>query len=84
LEDTAMGVAYQGPQAPDLAGVRLEVRQPMLLRRLMIRCPVHGVPTDTGFELSSIPAVNRSEQLLVNCLACGQDHVWQIADAFLE
>jgi hypothetical protein len=73
-----MGVAYQGPEAPDLT------RRPILLRRLMIRCPVLGVPTDTGFELSSIPAVDRSEQLLVDCLACGQDHVWQVADAFLE
>ncbi len=79
-----MGVAYQGPEAPDLTGVRAEMRGPRLLRRLMIRCPVQGVPTDTGFELSSIPDVDRSQQLLVDCLACGQDHVWQIADAFLE
>jgi hypothetical protein len=79
-----MGVAYQGPEAPDLPGVRVEGRRPTLLRRLMIRCPVLGVATDTGFELSSIPAIDRSEQLLVDCLACGQDHVWQMADAFLE
>jgi len=74
MGDRVMGIAYEG----------VEARQPMLLRRLMIRCPVQGVPTDTGFEVLSIPAVDRSEQLLVDCLACGQDHVWQIADAFLE
>ena len=79
-----MGVTYQGVAAPDLTGVRVDAREPMLLRRLMIRCPVHGVPTDTGFELSSVPAVDRAEQLLVDCLACGQDHGWQMADAFLE
>ena len=50
----------------------------------MIQCPVHGVATDTRFELSSIPVADRAEQLLVDCLACGQDHVWQIADAFVE
>ena len=79
-----MGIAYQGPEAPEITGRRVEARKPMLLRRLMIQCPVHGVPTDTGFELSSIPVADRAEQLLVDCLACGQDHVWQIADAFVE
>jgi hypothetical protein len=56
----------------------------MLLRRLMIRCPTSGMATDTGFELSSVPTVSRSPQLLVDCLACGQDHPWEISDAFLE
>jgi hypothetical protein len=56
----------------------------MLLRRLMIRCPTSDMATDTGFELSSVPTVSRSPQLLVDCLACGQDHPWEISDAFLE
>ncbi len=59
-------------------------RRTMLLRRLMIRCPISGRATDTGFELTSIPAVGRSPQLLVDCLACGQDHSWEIGDAFIE
>jgi hypothetical protein len=50
----------------------------------MIRCPISGRATDTGFELTSIPAVGRSPQLLVDCLACGQDHSWEIGDAFIE
>jgi hypothetical protein len=56
----------------------------MLLRRLAIRCPISGLATDTGFELTSIPSLSRSPQLLVDCLACGQDHPWEIGDAFLE
>jgi hypothetical protein len=40
--------------------------------------------TDTGFELTSIPSLSRSPQLLVDCLLCGQDHPWEIGDAFLE
>jgi hypothetical protein len=56
----------------------------MLLRRLMIRCPISGLATDTGFELTSIPTISQSPQLLVDCLVCGQDHPWEIGDAFLE
>ena len=65
------------------AQVGIEARRRMLLRRLMIRCPVTGTPTDTGFELSSVPAV-ASRNLLVDCTECGQDHAWQIESAFLD
>jgi hypothetical protein len=55
-----------------------------LLRRLVITCPVTGLATDTGFELSDLPAAVRGPQLLVDCFECGQDHRWQIDDARLD
>ena len=55
-----------------------------LLRRLLIRCPATGLATDTGFELTSISTASRSPQMLIDCLSCGQDHSWAIADAFLD
>jgi hypothetical protein len=56
----------------------------LLLRRLLITCPVTGLPTDTGFELSAVPQVSRTRQVLVDCLECGQDHAWGIEDAVLD
>jgi len=57
---------------------------PRLLRRLMIACPETGRLSDTGFELSAIPRIAGPQQLLVDCLECGQDHEWRIDDVFLE
>ena len=59
-------------------------RQCALLRRLMIVCPATGRPADTGFELSGIPEASARQQILVDCLECGQDHGWRIEDAFLD
>jgi hypothetical protein len=59
-------------------------RQRTLLRRLMIMCPATGHPADTGFELSGVPAASARQQVLVDCLECGQDHEWSIEDAFLD
>ncbi len=56
----------------------------MLLRRLMVQCPVTGVGVDTGFELSAIPMVSQGPHQLMDCLECGQDHSWAIEDAFLD
>jgi hypothetical protein len=56
----------------------------LLLRRLMIHCPESGVSTDTGFELSSVPTIGRARQFLAECMECGDDHAWQIDEAFLE
>ena len=53
-----------------------------LLRRLMIACPVTGAATDTGFEQFDVPAVGTGPQLLIDCLECGQDHHWNIDDAW--
>ncbi len=55
----------------------------VLLRQLMIRCPHTGRAVDTGFELTSIPAM-ALPHLLVDCIECGQDHIWRIEDAFVE
>ena len=59
-------------------------RGSMLLRRLMIRCALTGLPADTGFGLAEIPAVGTRQQNLIDCLECGQDHPWQLEDAFLS
>ena len=65
-------------------GPRATTTESRLLRRLVITCPVTGLPTDTGFELSDLPAVVTRQQLLVDCLECGQDHSWHIGDAALD
>ena len=59
-------------------------RPALLLRRLTIGCPVTGLATDTGFELTDVPSVVSGPQLLVDCLECGQDHKWGIDDVRLE
>ena len=59
-------------------------RQRALLRRLMIVCPTTGHPADTGFELAGVPKVSARQQILVDCLECGQDHEWSIENAFLD
>ncbi len=60
------------------------LRQRSLLRRLMIICPGSGRAADTGFELTEIPGLASRQQVLVDCLQCGQDHDWQVEDAFLD
>jgi len=55
----------------------------VLLRRLAIRCPVTGLPTDTGFELTALPQLT-GEQTLIDCLECGQDHPWRVEEAYLD
>ena len=79
-----MSVASHRSDSPQRAAVATPAPRPMLLRRLMTRCPISRLASDTGFELTSIPTVSRSPQLLVDCLACGQDHPWEIGDAFIE
>lgn len=59
-------------------------RPTLLLRRLSITCPVTGSPTDTGFELTDVPALASSPQVLIDCLECGQDHEWDIDAVVLE
>ncbi len=56
----------------------------MLLRRLMVSCPVTDGPVDTGFELSTLPAAGKGPHRLVDCTECGQEHMWTIEDAFLD
>ena len=55
-----------------------------LLRRLMIVCPITGRPADTGLELLGVPKASCRQQLLVDCLECGEDHEWRIEDTFLD
>ena len=59
-------------------------RSRTLLRRLMIVCPTTGSAADTGFELLGVPKASARQQILMDCLECGQDHPWRIDDAFLD
>ena len=59
-------------------------RARVLLRRLMIECPVTRLSVDTGDQLTAIPTMGRGPELLVDCIECGQDHNWRMDDAFLE
>jgi hypothetical protein len=56
----------------------------VLVRRLAIRCPVTGLPADTGFDISAVPEIVTAERLLVDCQECGQDHIWLPHEAFLD
>ena len=73
-----MGLAH------DLGATKSLVGQPQLLRRLTIICPVTRQPTDTGFELTALPLVTEAPQWLLDCLECGQDHMWSVDDVSLE
>ena len=79
-----MSTHFQEPAVPEPPIMPDQRRSPVLLRRLMIRCPQTGLPADTGFELSEIPALAPQQQVLIDCLECGQDHPWQLEDAFLS
>lgn len=70
--------------APVAPGPVMAGQNPVLLRRLTIRCLQTGLPADTGFGLSEIPALAARQHILTDCLECGQDHPWQLEDAFLS
>jgi hypothetical protein len=78
MMSVAGGVRHEGPPNSREALARRRI----LLRRLSIRCPVTGLASDIGLELTALPNIT-GEQLLVDCLECGQDHVWRIEDCFL-
>jgi hypothetical protein len=67
----------------DIRAIGTSVEKRRLLRRLMIKCPVTGLPSDTGFELTALPSAGMSNQWLLDCLECGQDHEWQPEDLVL-
>jgi hypothetical protein len=50
----------------------------------MITCPVTGVPVDTGADVLSAQSKGPGGDILVDCIECGQDHQWNLEDAFLE
>ena len=79
----AMSLGARDQKVLTSAAAGIASRRRLLLRRLTIRCPVTGTPSDTGLELSSIPSV-ATRNLLVDCTECGQDHTWQVEDAFLD
>lgn len=78
-----MGELTRSAPRPGVAARDPQLR-PMLLRRLMIRCPATGLSADTGLDLSSVPKLMAREQLLVDCPECGQDHSWIADEAYVE
>lgn len=81
--DSLMALASHdtGTRKPD--GTDAVAHRRVLLRRLVIRCPVTGLASDTGFELTELPQLT-GEQALIDCLECGQDHTWRVEDAYLD
>jgi len=54
--------------------------------KVMIRCPETGEPVYAGLsmDIGSFESGFMPSNVLVNCPACGRDHVWSKEDAFLE
>jgi hypothetical protein len=50
---------------------------------LMISCPHTGNAVDTRFDATAIPSL-ATAHLLMDCVECGQDHVWRTEEAFVE
>lgn len=53
------------------------------MRQVMIRCPFTGDLVPTGLEASSLQKLDRTEYLLIDCLECGEDHLWEPSGATL-
>jgi hypothetical protein len=54
----------------------------VLLRRLLVTCPVTSLLVDTGLELTAHASIGPGPQLLVDCTECGQDHWWRRDETF--
>lgn len=78
-----MGMATPDGGAAEMGASVIAEHRPILRQRLMVTCPQVGLPVDTGFELSAVPNL-RGSQVLFDCMECGQDHPWQIDDAFAD
>ena len=50
---------------------------------VMIKCPTTGKPIATGLATESLDAEPLRDEV-VSCPECGEDHVWQREDAYLE
>ena len=68
----------------DIAAPDVQVQRRRLLRRLTVECPVTGRPSDTGFGVTDLPSITPSVHWLLDCLECGQDHLWRADDLRLE
>jgi hypothetical protein len=54
--------------------------------KVMIKCPETSWPVDTGITMDkeSFESSTSKDKTLVNCPACGKNHLWSKEDAFLE
>lgn len=53
---------------------------------IMIKCPTTGRDVATGIEVAReeyFDTLQASNNKIVGCEACGRDHTWSKADAFL-
>ena len=53
------------------------------MRQVMIRCPNTEDLVPTGLEAASLQKLDQAEYLLIDCLECGQDHLWEPSGATL-
>ncbi len=53
------------------------------MHQVMIRCPVTGDLVPTGLQATSVQKLDQAAYLLIDCLECGQDHVWEPSQASL-
>ena len=53
------------------------------MHQVMIRCPSSGDLVPTGIEVTSLQKLDRAEYLLIDCLECGRDHLWEPSEATL-
>ena len=53
------------------------------MHQVMIHCPVTGDLVPTGLQATSMQKLDQAGYLLIDCLECGQDHVWEPSQASL-
>ena len=51
------------------------------MRPVLIRCPETGDVVPTGVDTVDVADRDDRAYLLIDCVACGRDHVWLRADA---
>ena len=53
------------------------------MHQVMIWCPFSGDLVPTGLAVTSLQKLDQAEYLLIDCLECGQDHLWEPSQATL-
>ena len=47
------------------------------MHQVMIWCPFSGDLVPTGLAVTSLEKLDQAEYLLIDCLECGEDHLWE-------
>jgi len=53
------------------------------MHQVMIWCPFSGDLVPTGLAVTSLEKLDQAEYLLIDCLECGEDHLWEPSQATL-